>query len=305
MKNWLILGLLMVVFLKGEAQQDPMFSQYMFNKLVLNPAYAGSREQLSASAIFRQQWSGWEGAPRTQSFGIHTPTTDLRHGFGLHFYNDKVGFTSNFLGSFSYAYRIPVKKGHLALGMTAGLNSYWVRLSEVETWQQGDVAFANGGDFTRTLFMAGPGVFYSGKRWYLGASVPNIVPNRLYDPYYEQLVAEKSRHVYAMGGIVLKMGPWLQFRPSFLMKYTTGIDPLWDLSAAFFIKERIWIGGSYRPGNALVGMMELYLSPNLRLGYAYDYVTSSLSNYTSGSHEFSLGIDFGFQKTRMVSPKLF
>lgn len=305
MKNYILIAICLLAGLKIQAQQDPMFSQFMFNKLVLNPAYAGSKEQLSVSSILRQQWSGWEGAPQTQSFGIHTPTTDQRHGFGLHFYRDQVGFTSNLLGSFSYAYRIPVKGGHLALGMTAGMNRYLVQLSQVETWQAGDVAFEGQGDFSRWMFQAGPGIYFQTERWYLGASVPNIVPNRLYDPFYEALVAERSGHAYAMGGLVLRLSPWLQLRPSFLMKYSQGAPLAWDLSAAFFIQERVWIGGSFRPNNALVGMVELYLTRNVRLGYAYDYQTNAVGSFTSGSHELSLGLDLGIQKTRMVSPKLF
>ena len=305
MKRILYIALLVLSALPGKAQQDPLFTQYMFNRLLINPAYAGSREQLSMVGIWRQQWTGWDGAPVTQSFGLHTPTPDQRHGFGLHLLNDKVGFTSNTLASFSYAYRIPVGEGKLALGLTAGMNSYRVALTEVETWQQGDVSFENGGDFTRWLIQAGPGIYYSNKRWYGGLSIPNLVPNRLYDDFYEQLIAHKSRHYFLTAGYLLQVAPWLQFRPSILAKYTRGAPFALDLSGAFLIKDRILLGASFRPQNAVCGMFQLYLTKLLRLGYSYDHSISSLSNYLSGSHEFMLGFDLGFQKVKMVSPKLF
>lgn len=305
MKRHLHIVLLMLLCLSAKAQQDPLFTHYMFNRLLINPAYAGSREQLSAVGIWRQQWVGFEGAPVTQSFALHTPTPDQRHGFGLHFLNDRVGFTTNTLASFSYAYRIPVGEGKLALGLTAGMNSYWVRLTQVETWQSGDVAFGNGGDFQRWIFQAGPGIYYSNKRWYGGLSIPNVVPNRLYDPFYEQLTAHKSRHYFATGGYILQIGPQVQFLPSFLLKYSRGAAPAFDFNASFFLKERILVGAAYRPGNAVSGMFQLYLTKLLRLGYAYDHDISALSDYNSGSHEFMLGFDIGFQKVKMVSPKLF
>lgn len=305
MKRILHISLLIFLAFGAKAQQDPLFTQYMFNRLLINPAYAGSRDQMSIVGIWRQQWVGWEGAPVTQSFGMHTPTADQRHGFGLHVLNDRIAFTSNTLASFSYAYRIPLGEGKLALGLTAGMNSYLVRLTEVETWQPGDVSFENGGDFQRWIFKAGPGVYYSNKRWYGGLSIPNIVPNRLYDDFYEQLTAHTSRHYFLMGGYLLNLGPWLQFRPSFLLKYTRGAPAALDLSGAFFIKERILLGASFRPQNSVSGLFQIYLTKLLRLGYAYDHSISALSNYNSGSHEFMLGFDLGFQKVKMVSPKLF
>lgn len=305
MKKLGVIALFGLMGLSLWGQQDPLFSQYMFNRLIINPAYAGSHEQLSLVGIWRQQWTGWEGAPVTQSIGIHTPTADQRHGFGLHLVHDQVGYTTNTLGSFSYAYRVPMGTGHLALGLTAGMNSYWVRISEVETWQQGDVSFDNGGDFSKWTFEAGPGIYYQNDLWYAGLSVPNVMPNRLYDPYYEQLFARNSRHVFATAGVVLRMSDAIQFRPSLMAKYVGGAPLALDLSTAFYFKEKIGLGVSYRPDNAVVGMFEIFITSMLRLGYAYDHPLNKVQSYGNGSHELMLGLDFGFSKTRMVSPKLF
>jgi len=308
MKKWAIIGLICLLAGAGRAQQDPLFTQYMFNQLIYNPAYAGSRDQLSMVAIGRQQWTGWEGAPRTQSFGIHTPTADQRHGFGLHVLNDRTGFTSNTQTSFSYAYRIPLGRSDslfLALGLAAGMNSYWVRLSEVETWQQGDVAFGNGGDFQRWMFQSGPGMYLDGRNFFVGLSVPNIIPNRLYDPFYEQLIAEKSRTLYAAAGYRYEVSPALTVRASTLWKKTPGAPWATDLSLGLLLKQRLLVGASYRPDNAWAGYAVIYPTRLLRIGYAYDYATTPLRDYTTGSHELMIGFDFGFQKVKMVSPKLF
>lgn len=306
--GWTIALLICLCFSSLKAQQDPLYTHYMFNQLIYNPAYAGSNEQLSVVAILRQQWTGWDGAPRTQSFGIHSPTPDRRHGFGLQFVNDRVGFTSNTQASFAYAYRILLREKdsmYLALGLNAGANSYWVRLSEVETWQQGDVAFASGGDFQRWMFQAGPGLHLNARNYFVGLSIPNIVPNRLYDPFYEVLRAQKSRTLYLAAGYQYEVANFLTLRASTLMKKTPGADMGLDLSLGALLKKRLLLGASYRPENAWAAYAVIYPTRLLRIGYAYDYATTAIRDYSTGSHELMIGFDFGFQKVKMVSPKLF
>jgi type IX secretion system PorP/SprF family membrane protein len=300
------IALLLLLALPASGQQDPMYSQYMFNRLVINPAYAGAREQLSVAALARAQWLDFDGGPRTQTISLHTPTTDQRHGIGLVFTNDRTGYTSNTLVTFNYAYRIPAgKTGTLALGLNMGLNSYWARLSQVATWDPGDVAFGSGSDIQKWQFVAGPGIYYQSDHLYLGASAPNIIPHRLYDPFYEQLEASDRIHYMFMGGAMLRLSRHVEFRPSFTMRATPSAPLSLDLSGALLLNEMVWLGVSWRPNNAWVFMTEVYLTRMLRLGYAYDFANSAARSYFGDSHELMLGIDLGFGKTRIVSPKLF
>ncbi|MEM0999378.1 MAG: type IX secretion system membrane protein PorP/SprF [Bacteroidota bacterium] len=297
--------LLIVLALPAFAQQDPMYSQYMFNRLVLNPAYAGARAQMSVVALARRQWIDIEGGPRSETFSVHTPTADERHGLGFTVVNDRVGFTSNTSVAFNYAYRIPMGGGNLALGLNFGMNSYWVRLSEVATWDPGDNAFNNGADFQRWQFVAGPGVYFQNQQFYLGASAPNIVPHRLYDPFYEELISADRVHYVFLGGVMLKLSRNIDFRPSFTLRATRTAPLGVDLSAAFLLKDRLWVGASFRPGNAWVFMTEIFLTKMIRLGYAYDYSLTEARSLFGNTHELMLGIDFGFARTKIISPKLF
>lgn len=289
----------------AKAQQDPLYSQYMWNRMVINPAYVGSREQVSAVFLAREQWRGFDGGPSTQSFGIHTPTVDMRHGLGLSFVHDRVGFTNNTLISAAYAYRIPMGEGHLALGLNAGINAYWARLSQIDVWDPGDVSFNSGGDFTRGMFQAGPGIYYSNMSFYLGVSMPNVLPNRLYDLFYEQLFAQKNRHIFVIGGLGLNLGNSIQFLPSFTIRQSVGAPLTVDLTGSFLLKSKLWLGASWRMQNAAAFMLQYFITPGLRLGYAYDYSLTALRDYTDGTHELMLGIDFGFSKRKMINPRLF
>lgn len=301
----LYIACLLLLAIPAQGQQDPIYSQYMFNRLVINPAYAGAREQMSAVVLARRQWLDFDGGPRTESFSVHSPTPDERHGLGLVFSNDRTGYTSNTMATFNYAYRIPVGEGHLALGLNAGLNSYWARLSQIATWDPGDEAFGASGDFQKWQFVAGPGIYFQNKTFYLGASAPNIIPHRLYDPFYEHLEAADRIHYLFMGGLMLHLSRHVDFRPSFTLRATRNAPLSSDLSAAFLLKERVWLGASWRPQNAMVFMAEIYLTRMLRVGYAYDLANGPARSYFGATHEIMLGLDFGFAKSRIVSPKLF
>jgi type IX secretion system PorP/SprF family membrane protein len=305
LRNHWIGALLLLTCLTAAGQQDPMYSMYMFNRLAINPAYAGSRAQLSATLLGRRQWMGFQGAPHTESFSLHAPTADQRHGFGLLAVNDRAGYTNNTAVTGSYAYRVPVGLGHLAMGMQLGLNSYWVRQSKVGTWDAGDPSFGAGGDFSKVVMVAGPGIYYNNEKWFAGASIPDIIPHKLYDQYYEPLIAKRSLHYFVMGGCILDFSRVVSFKPSFMLKAVQGAPMSLDLNASFLLNEQIWVGGTWRPNNSFALVTEFYLRPNLRLGYAYDVPTTALRNYSTGSHELMLGMDFGFAKEKIVSPKLF
>lgn len=304
-RRHLLTGMLLLLGLTAWGQQDPMYSMYTFNRLAINPAYAGSRAQLSATLLARRQWMGFKNAPHTESFAIHTPTPNQRHGFGLLALNDRSGYTNNSAVTGAYAYRIPVGLGHLALGLQLGVNSYWVLQSKVATWDGGDPSFGVGGDFQKFTFVAGPGIYYNNARWFGGVSVPDMIPHKLYDQYYEPLIARRNAHYLVMGGYMFDFSRVVSFKPSFLVKAVRGAPTSVDLNASILLNEQIWLGVTWRPRNSFGLVTEFYLTPMLRLGYAYDVPSSALRNYSTGSHELMLGVDLGFSKQKIVSPKLF
>ncbi|WP_266364388.1 PorP/SprF family type IX secretion system membrane protein [Tellurirhabdus rosea] len=301
-----------------QAQQDKMFSQYMFNMLALNPAYAGSRDVLSMTGLYRNQWGGIEGAPQTATFTIDAPVNRERVGLGLQVYNDRLG-EWNETGAFaSYAFRIKVgERSTLALGLQGGaVNVRWA-LSGVETGQPGDPAFAR--DIVKTLPNFGTGIFLSNDRSYLGVSVPQLLKNRLSDYDSGPNRAVQRRHAYAMGGFVIGLSPTLKLKPSTLVKYAEGAPLGIDGNLNLWIADRIGVGASYRrnqfntlgnyTNDAVVAMLEVQLSDQLRLGYSFDRMLNNLGRTKGGfgpqTHEIMLRYEFGFGKNKILTPRYF
>lgn len=305
MRRLLTILPLILLFTGVFAQQDPMYSMYMFNGHVLNPAYSGSRDQASFTLLNRMQWVGIEGGPRTQSFSMHAPTPDLHHGWGVTLVNDEAGFTQNFVANFTYAYRIHIRDHiRLAFGLQGGMDYYRAKLSEVATWDPNDPAFLQG-DFRRVMPNAGTGVYFNTRKFYIGASIPNFIPSRIYDPYYESLLGKRTNHYFLTSGVVIPIKKIIQFKPSVLLKYSSGAGMHIDYNASFLIKDLLWLGVSYRPQQDWVYMVEVNVSPMIRIGYAMDRATSTLSGFSGMSHELMLGFDLGVRKNQMVSPRLF
>ena len=285
------------------AQQHPLYSLYHFNGLVLNPAYAGSRNALNLNLTGRMQWMGIEGGPTTQVLSAHAPTWDGRHGFGFLAQHDQAGYTGNLSFSTGYAYRIHfAEETHLALGTSIGLNQYRVRLSKVATWQQGDIAFSEG-DFSRWHALVGAGFYLSSRRFWLGGSSPNLIPNKIYDKYYEPLLSRGARHLFLNTGCLLRLGESLQLRPGILLRKAEGAPLGADLTLAMVAKERYTVGLSLRPENALVIFTDLQLTQSLHLGYGYDADLGPLRSWSGGAHELMLGLEWGMTKGQVETPR--
>ncbi len=301
-----VLGLGNVAF----GQQDPHYSQYMFNHLVLNPAYAGSWGFLTSNLIFRKQWVGFDGAPETQSFSMHAPSRNDRHGFGLGFVNDKIGVTHTTGLNFDYAFRIHLgKNARLALGLQGAVENYRANMGGVRTGSDitgagSDPAF-QGSSINVWLPNAGAGVFFHTKHFYLGASAPRLITQDLNDGNAGS-IAVQSRHYFFTTGLVFgKDEAAVKFKPSVLVKYEPQSPISVDLNAHFLFADRLWLGVSYRTEDAIVGMIQLQAFKWLRIGYAYDHVTSDINPYAAASHEFLLGLDLNFKQKAMVSPRYF
>lgn len=293
------------------AQQDAMYSQYMFNMLTVNPAYAGSRDVLSTTAMYRRQWLNIKGAPTTALISADMPLRKEKMGLGLMIVNDKIGIT-NTLGVYgSYAYRIKLRdRGVLALGLSAGASNYAANLSSVESNPDGisDPAFSQ--NLSKWMPNFGGGIYYSTDRFYAGASLPHLLNNSLNSTNAISLGtssknASQYRHLFVMAGYVFKISPTVVCKPSFLTKYVANSPIQIDINANFWFQDKIGIGASYRSADGMVAMFECQLNSQLRLGYAYEFPLTRLSKYTSGSHEILLRYEFGFDKGQILSPRYF
>lgn len=286
------------------AQQEAQYSQYMFNGLFLNPAYAGSREQASLNVIGRNQWTGFPGAPKSAAVSLHGPSASMKSGFGMMVTADGIGPVTTTGLSAQYAYRIKIDPDHtLSFGLQGMVDYYTANFSRLNLEDDNDHSFGQQ-DIRRWMPNAGAGVYFNGKLGYVGLSMPRLINNRL-SPTVSDSVARQARHVFLTGGFVFNLSPSLKFRPSVLLKGSVGGGASLDVNASFLIKERIWLGASWRSQDAFILMAEFWLSPQLRLGYAYDMTTSALRQFNSGSHELSLGFDFAFKKGKVVSPRYF
>lgn len=306
MKKIIIIVLVFGGFIgTASAQQDPQYSQYMFNGLLLNPAYAGSRGTLSATFLFRKQWVGLSGSPQTNTLSIHAPSRNERHGFGLSMYHDRLGITRQLAITGTYAYRVQVGPGILALGLQGGFMNHLNRWSESITVdpdqglpQQNQSAF---------LPIVGTGVYYNTNRFYAGISTPNFLKNTYKNPntVAADVAAKQARHLFATAGVVLKISDALDFKPSIVMKYVQAAPVEFDFNASILYRDMIWFGASYRTGDAVVFIVE-YIHKNMfRFGYAYDLTLTKLSGYNSGSHELMLGLDVGWTRARIKTPRYF
>jgi type IX secretion system PorP/SprF family membrane protein len=287
------------------AQQDALFSQYMFNKLIMNAGYTGSREVLSADLTDRYQWVGFEGAPKTLTFSVHTPLRNEHIGIGFYVYRDELGPTVDQGFMASYAYRVILPKGKLSFGIQAGLKYYNIDWVKIFT-ENPDYMF-QGTQENKLTPDANFGIYYSTNRIYAGISSKQLLQNEYGvvkidgKTAYSKLV----RHFYGMAGILVPITENVLFRPSTLIKYVDNAPLQADLSANFLINKLFWVGITYRTESALIFMTEFNVGKNLRIGYSYDVYLNQLVHYNQGSHEIRLGFDFDLFKNRMLTPRYF
>lgn len=302
--GWVIC--LLAVSGTAKAQQHPMYSQYMFNMLNINPAYAGSRGVGTATALYRNQWVGIDGAPRTTSVGFDMPIKEKKIGLGFQLYDDQLGIERTTGFNVSYAFRIQLtESGTLSLGLQAGLLNYQANFSRVRTFQPNDPAFNQ--NLSGFLPAAAAGIYYNSDRFYIGLSTPALLKTKIsYDNTAEiASVSGRDLHVYLATGFVVSLNQDLALKPSVLVKAVSGAPIEYDLNTNLWIQNTIALGFSYRTGDAVVGMAELQLNRQLRLGYAYDKTFSSLNALNTGTHELMLRYEFGSTKGKVASPRYF
>lgn len=287
------------------AQQDPMFSQYMFNTLAINPAYAGSADLLTANAIYRHQWVDIDGAPRTQTVTMHSPLRRESISLGGSIINDAHGPVRQTGVYFDASYRIMMDKSKLAFGLKGGVNFFQANLLDLNPVEGDDPTFQQNIS-NRALPNFGAGIMWYTRKSYLGLSVPKILESKLLDGDLPDFQDNNQRqHFFLIGGTVLELNNYVYFKPAFLVKAVPGAPVSFDLTANFMFYEKFWIGGMYRYQDAVGLLLQYEVNNKFHVGYAYDYTTSDLGNYTTGSHEIMLGIDFGKRFGGDVSPRFF
>ncbi|SOD13756.1 type IX secretion system membrane protein PorP/SprF [Pedobacter xixiisoli] len=293
---------------KANAQQEAMYSQYMFNTLAINPAYAGSRNVTSATALYRSQWVGIDGAPETLTFTIDAPLNNKKVGLGLQVFSDKIGVTQNTGALASYAYRIRMETGTLSFGLQAGYSQFRGAFSTVPLNSSGvnnDLEFQD--LIHKGLLNIGTGVYYNSDRFYVGLSAPQLLNNQLngFSASNEVAYAGQRLHLFLASGYVFPLSQDFDLKPSVLVKGVKGAPIQADLNANLWIKQTFSIGVQYRTNADIAAMFEVQASPQLRLGYSYDRSTTKLVQFNSGSHEIMLRYEFGFERGRTISPRYF
>lgn len=300
---WCFLLLILGLGLASQAQQQVMFTQYMFNGLVLNPAYAGSHESISVTALSRIQWVGIDGAPNTQTFSIHSPVPGKNVGLGAFFVRDNIGVTTQNNFYLSYAYRMQMSKGILSFGLQGGFSDTSVSYDEL------GIADSNLSG-TESTFNPnfGAGVYYLTYRFYAGASIPYILnsgSNNEGNSLPDDIETEQIQHYYVTTGTVFDLSHMVKLKPSILVKAVSGAPIEFDFNANVLFDDRLWVGVSYRSFDSIDLLLELQVNQQLRFGYAYDFTTSDLRKVNSGSHEIMLNYRFVFSKSKIVTPRYF
>jgi len=292
------------------AQQDVLLSQYMFNHLLVNPAYAGSHDYMMATLLYRNQWVKWDNAPTTEVATLHGPLGNTKLGWGAAISHDHEGVTDRTDFYLNLAYHIKVtERLKLGLGLRGGL-SYWVRKnSDLIYWDPGDPKFA-GDKTSHILPNLGAGLYLYSKRFYAGVSAPEVLsydPDKALTVNSNELkeIPHQVRHYFITTGVALPLSPDVVLKPSILVKYTPNTPVEADFNLNVLLANIIWIGGSYRTQDAAVAMVEIQLTRKLRLGYAYDFTLTDVRDYATGSHEIMLAYDFGYDIMKIKTPRYF
>ena len=301
----IIIVLLILGFEYSIAQQLPQFTQYMYNTIAINPAYAGSREALSIVGLSRNQWAGFDGGPQTQTLSIHSPLRNEKVGLGLSMINDKTGYENltYIYGDFSYTIQ-GNDNFKISFGLKVGLTTYKLASELYNSAFNGNDQFFND-RLDRLNPNFGAGILFHSDRWYIGLSIPKLLSNDLNNTGYSAL---EVVHYYSIGGYVFDLNKNLKLKPSFMFKYTKGAALSTDLTANLLFNEKFWLGGSYRINGAqraLGALVDFQVSEQFRIGYTYEIPTGEIRPYTTGSHEILLMYEFKFTKDKMRSPRYF
>ncbi|WP_340077140.1 type IX secretion system membrane protein PorP/SprF [Leptobacterium sp. I13] len=288
---------------KVEAQQQVMFTQYMFNGMALNPAYAGTHNAISATLLAREQWVGLDGAPSTQTFTVHSPINETKKvSLGAMVLRDEIGITEQTSFTLAFAYRLQLGVNtQLSFGLQGNYNNFNSRYSDLNI---NDPVFTNA-DVTVSKFNFGAGAYLYTDQFFLGVSSPQLIRNE-FDKNNADSDSFLERHYFAYTGYVFPISENVKAKPNVLMKYVEGAPVEFDINANFLFYEKLWLGLSYRSFDSFDAIAQFQITKQLQIGYAYDFATTTdLRRVNSGSHEFMLQFNFNFSRDRIISPRYF
>lgn len=289
----------------GFAQQDAQYTQYMYNTINVNPAYAGSRGVMSIFGLYRTQWIGLDGAPETATISVNTPLNDSKLGLGVSLVSDKIGPTNETAFSADLSYTIPTSETFkLSFGIKATANLFNLDVNKLSPEHEGDAQFQNfNNKFTPNI---GAGVYWHSDKAYVGLSVPNFIETERYNDNDVAIYTDKINY-YLIAGYVFNLNPYetIKFKPALLTKMESGAPLQVDLSGSFLFNDKFTVGVAYRWSAALSAMVGFQVTDGMFIGYGYDQETTNLSNYNSGSHEIYLRFDLFKSYNRITSPRFF
>ncbi len=309
MKN-LITICAMIFFFGGSAlaQQDAMLTQYMFNGLYLNPAYAGSHEYWTSTFTYRSQWTGaqFDGAPQTAVAAVDGPIRGENMGLGFIFSHDRIGVTHTNTFLANYAYQLKFKnKSKLAFGLNMGVSQFDARLQDVLIWDEEDVVYES--NLIKMVPRFGMGAYYFSDNYYVGLSVPTLIAYEDGNDFSLDVSQATflRRHYLLTGGVVLPVSDDVKLKPSVLVKYVHNAPLEGDLNLSAVFKDVFWVGATYRTNDAVAVLVEYQSNSYFRFGYSYDITVSGLRGYQNGSHEIMIGVDFGKDLKKIKTPRYF
>ena len=305
MKKLILIFFTLLIAQQNHAQQDPQYTQYMYNMNVINPAYAGISEGLSVGALYRSQWVGLDGGPETFTFNIHSPV-GKQLAFGLSLISDKIGPVEETNAYVDVSYTIPVgMETRLAFGVKGGFTFHDIAIAEsqISLVDLGDPFFANA--INETTPNIGAGVyFYKPNKYYVSVSVPNIL-NGVHLDANGTKIGSESEHLFAAAGYVFDLSENFKLKPHALLKYAFDAPVSYDLNANVFMYDLVEVGIGYRLDDSFSGMVNFRVMDNIRIGYAYDAIQSDLDIVTNASHEIFINFDLNFSSKVSRSPRYF
>lgn len=303
------IAVLLLMSIASYSQQDSQFTQYMYNTINVNPAYAGSRETMSIFALHRTQWVGLDGAPVTNTASIHAPINGSNLGLGVSVINDRIGPSDENNIAVDFSYTIPASDRYkLSFGLKASANLLNIDFTKLNPYDQNDYAFDTNIDnkFSPNI---GVGLYLHSDNTYIGLSAPNLLETKHFDRYAgtgaNSHVATEKIHYYLIAGHVFDLSPSIKFKPSTMIKAVEGAPLQVDISGNFMFNEKFVAGVAYRWSAAASALVGFQVNENWFIGYGYDLETTKLANYNSGSHEIFLRYELFKRDNRIVSPRFF
>lgn len=285
------------------AQQDAQYTQYMYNTINVNPAYAGSRGALSFFALHRTQWVGLDGAPVTNTISVNTPFNNTNLGAGFSIINDEIGPSTSNSVSADISYTIPVSESFkLSFGLKGTANLFNIDINKLNPGDQTDPQFQNfKNEFSPNI---GAGLYLHSDKAYVGFSIPNFLEVDKYNDNDVAIYKEKINY-YLIGGYIFDLSPTTKFKPAFMTKLVEGSPLQVDVSANFMFIDKLTVGLAYRWSASMSAMAGFQVSDAFYIGYSYDFETTALDNYNSGSHEIFLRYELFQKNSKMVTPRFF